>query len=121
MKKIFKTLIIAAMALAITMPVMPVLALDLGTNAANDIGLGAADPKIVAVNIIHIVLGFLGLLAVIMILIGGFKWMTAAGNEDSIAEAKKILIAAIIGLVIILASWAITSFVITQFLGAMNP
>jgi|WetSurMetagenome_2_1015567.scaffolds.fasta_scaffold19938_3 hypothetical protein len=120
MKKTLKTLVIAAMALAIIMPIMPVMALDLGTNAANSIGLGAADPKVVAVNIIHIVLGFLGLLAVIMILIGGFKWMTAAGNEDSIAEAKKILIAAIIGLLIILASWAITNFVITQFLNAMN-
>jgi hypothetical protein len=46
--------------------------------------------------------------------------MTAAGNEDSVADAKKILIAAVIGLVIILAAWAITNFVITQFLGAMN-
>jgi hypothetical protein len=120
MKKIFKTLLIVAMAMAIIMPIMPVLAIELGTNAGSSIGLGAADPKVVAVNIIHIVLGFLGLLAVIMILIGGFKWMTAGGNEDSVAEAKKIIIAAVIGLLIILASWAITNFVITQFLGAMQ-
>jgi len=108
------------MALTIIVPTMPALALDLGINAAENIGLGAANPKDVAVNIIHIVLGFLGLLAVIMILIGGFKWMTAGGNEDQVGEAKKIIIAAVIGLLIIIASWAITNFVITQFLGAMN-
>jgi hypothetical protein len=126
MKKMLKTLTIAVMAMAIIIPTLslPALAgtsnLDLGINVASNIGLGAANPKDVAVNIIHIVLGFLGLIAVIMILIGGFKWMTAGGNEDSVGEAKKIIIAAVIGLVIILAAWAITNFVITEFLNAMT-
>jgi hypothetical protein len=114
------------MAMTIIVPALSLPALvsasslDLGLNAGNNIGLGAADPKVVAVNIIHIVLGFLGLIAVIMILIGGFKWMTAGGNEDQVGEAKNIIVAAVIGLLVILAAWAITNFVITQFLGAMN-
>ncbi|MFW5888708.1 MAG: hypothetical protein ACOCVY_03255, partial [Patescibacteria group bacterium] len=62
--------------------------------------------------------GFLGILAVVIILIGGFKWMTAAGNEDKVGEAKKIIVAGVIGLVIILASWGIATFVLEQLMGA---
>jgi len=57
-------------------------------------------------------------LAVVIILIGGFKWMTAGGNEEQVEEAKKILIAGIIGLVIILASWGIANFVLGSLLNA---
>ena len=39
--------------------------------------------------------------------------MTAAGNEDKVSDAKKIVVGGVIGLVIILASWAIASFVLT--------
>ena len=47
-----------------------------------------------------------------MILIGGFQWMTAAGNEEKVEKAKKIISAAIVGLIIILLAWAIVNFVI---------
>lgn len=71
------------------------------------------DPRVVIGNIIDIALGFLGLIAVVIVLFGGFKWMTAAGNEDKVEEAKKILSAGVIGLVIVLTAWALTSYVIT--------
>jgi len=64
------------------------------------------------VNIINILLGLLGLVAVIIILTGGFKWMTAGGSEDKVAEARKLIISGIIGLAIILSAWAIAKFVI---------
>ncbi|HMB65538.1 MAG TPA: pilin [Patescibacteria group bacterium] len=85
---------------------------DLGTNYAEQTGLSNQDPRTTVANIINVVLGFLGILAVVIILVGGFKWMTAAGNEDKVAEAKKIIVAGIIGLVIILAAWGIASFVL---------
>jgi len=112
---------VVAMALTIVVPVLPALAgnVDIGVNNIN-IGLPQSDPREIASNIIKIVLGFLGLLAVIIILIGGFRWMTAGGNEDSVADAKKILIAGVIGLVIILASWGIASFVLTSLLNAVG-
>ena len=47
-----------------------------------------------------------------MILIGGFQWMTAGGNEERVEKAKKLLIAAIIGLLIILAAWGISSYAV---------
>ena len=71
------------------------------------------DLKATAVNIVNLVLGFLGLIAVVIILIGGFKWMTAGGNEEKVGEAKKLLIAGLIGLVIILLAWGIATWVIS--------
>ncbi len=76
------------------------------------IGVGSADLKQTVVNIITFVLGLLGLIAVIMILYGGFIWLTAGGNEDKVDSAKKIISAAAVGLVVILISWAIVQFVI---------
>jgi len=69
-------------------------------------------------RIINILLGFLGVIAVILVLLGGFKWMTAAGNEDKISEAKKLMGAGVVGLVIILAAYAIAAFVINQLVEA---
>jgi hypothetical protein len=44
-------------------------------------------------------------------------WMTSGGNEERVKKAKQILIAAIIGLVIILSAYAITNFIGTAFGG----
>lgn len=71
-------------------------------------------------RIINILLGFLGIIAVIIILAGGFKWMTAGGNEDKIGEARKMIVQGLIGLVVIFASWAIASFVINLLMTATN-
>jgi hypothetical protein len=126
----YKKIVALAMALFIITPalaIMPtsntsqVLALnndDVGMNYAGETGLGNRDPRDIAARIINIALGFLGILAVVIILIGGFKWMTAAGNEDKVGEAKRIIVAGVIGLVIILASWGIASFVLTQLMEA---
>jgi len=64
------------------------------------------------VGIINILLGLLGLVAVIIILMGGFKWMTAGGNDEKVTEARKLIFSGIIGLAIILSAWAIARFVI---------
>src|SRR6056297_2215822 len=120
----YKKIVTLAMALFIitpTLAIMPTsatlsaLALnndDVGMNYAGQTGLGERDPRDIAASMINIALGFLGILAVVIILIGGFKWMTAAGNEDKVNEAKKIIVAGVIGLVIILAAWGIASFVL---------
>ena len=76
---------------------------------------GGGEPKdvrLIVALIINIILSFLGILALVLIFYAGFKWMTAGGNEDSVATAKRILIAGVIGLVIILASWGLTTYVL---------
>lgn len=81
-------------------------------NPSQSLGLGTADLKSTVINVINWVLGLLGIIAVIMILVGGFQWMTAAGNEEKVEKAKKVISAAIVGLIIILLAWAIVNFVI---------
>ena len=81
-------------------------------------GLGERDPRGIAASVINIVLGFLGIIAVGLILYAGFKWMTAGGSEDKITEARKLLFAGVIGLIIILAAFAIANFVLTQLIRA---
>ncbi|MBU2575721.1 pilin, partial [Patescibacteria group bacterium] len=72
------------------------------------------DLKGVVADVVNIVLGFLGIISVIIILFAGFKWMTAAGNEEQVSEAKKMLVQAVIGLGVVFLAWAIASFVITN-------
>jgi hypothetical protein len=85
---------------------------------ANTAGLSIKDPREIAANVVNVILGFLGIIAVVLILVGGFMWMTAAGNDDKIGTAKKIMTAGIIGLVIILAAFGIARFVIQALIGA---
>lgn len=98
--------------------------LDVWGNTQNsyaNIGLSDTDPRDVVANVIKVVLGFLGTIAVVLIIVAGFQWMTAAGSEDKIAKAKKIMTAAVIGLVIVLMAYALSTFVINAIIGATNP
>ena len=81
-------------------------------------GLAERDPRGIAASVINVALGFLGIIAVALILYAGFLWMTAAGNDDKITEARKLLVAGVIGLIIILAAFAIANFVLTQLIKA---
>lgn len=95
--------------------------LDVGIDAVDSqIQLGTRDPREIIASIINTLMMFLGIIAVVIMLLGGFKWMTAAGNEDKVEEAKKLMGAGVIGLVIILASWGIARFVLTQLVNATN-
>lgn len=87
-------------------------------NGTEGINLGATDPRTMAAKVINVVLTLLGTVAVVIVLLGGFKWMTAAGNDDKIGEARKLLGAGVIGLVIILAAWGITTFVLNEVMNA---
>lgn len=69
-------------------------------------------------NIVYIILSFLGIVAVLIILLGGFKWMTAAGDDSKVEKAKKLIYSGIIGLVIIFAAFAIAVFVLNSLSSA---
>lgn len=90
---------------------------DVGLTAMTDIGLGNRDPRKIASAVIQVMLGFLGVIAVVLILFGGFKWMTAAGNDDKIDEAKDLITAGVIGLLIVLAAFAVSVFVLNALMG----
>lgn len=99
-------------------------AANFGTTEVNT-GLGGSlasgtDPRTIIARVINIALGFLGVIAVGIILYAGFKWMTANGDEDKITDAKKILRDGVIGLVIVLSSWAIATFILSKLSDATS-
>jgi hypothetical protein len=84
------------------------------------IGLGSQDLKTTIQNILRIVFGFLGILVIMAIIFGGFKMMTSAGDADKMGDGRKIVTAGVVGLVIVLAAYAISSFVINSLQGAVS-
>ncbi|HOZ53640.1 MAG TPA: pilin [bacterium] len=86
---------------------------EIGTSFGEDPG-NVQDIRYRIVKIINIVLTVLGLIVVVLIIFAGFKWMTAAGNEDAVKDAQKIIKNAVIGLVIILLAWSITLFIMRR-------
>lgn len=73
--------------------------------------LGGCQPGLrgIVLLIINFALGFLGLLAVVMVIYGGFLYVSSAGNEENVNKAKKILLYAVIGIVVIVVSFALVN------------
>lgn len=67
-------------------------------------------------NVINIVLSLLGIIFILLMIYGGVTYMLARGNEEQTKKAKSLITQAIIGLVIILAAYAITYFVFKFFI-----
>lgn len=74
---------------------------------------GSTSIPVLAGIIIKAILGIVGSLAFIMFIYGGFTWMTAAGSEQRVKTGRDILVWAVLGLVVIFASYAILKFVFT--------
>lgn len=81
---------------------------------------GPIDLAVVIGNLIRYVLGLMGLILLVLIVYGGFLWMTSAGSEEKIKKAKGIITNAVVGLIIVLLAYAITWFVMTRLTGAMG-
>lgn len=75
-------------------------------------------PEIIG-NIINIVLGFLGVLLLVYLIYAGFLWMTSSDSKGP-EKAKEMIRNAIIGLIIIVSSFAISNFVLTQLPNVTN-
>lgn len=73
---------------------------------------GATSARQLILTIVNFFLGFLGLLSVIMIIYGGFMYVTAGGAPEGVDKAKKIIMYAVIGIIIILLSFAIVNTVL---------
>lgn len=56
-------------------------------------------------------ISLVGIIAVVLIMFGGLQWISAAGNESKIGEAKEIIVSAVSGLVIALLSYTILVFI----------
>lgn len=63
----------------------------------------------IVLTIVNFFLTFLGLLAVVMVIYGGFLYVSSAGNEENVNKAKKILLYAVVGIVVIIVSFALVN------------
>lgn len=64
--------------------------------------------------VFDIVIYAAGIIFVVLFLVGGIQYLTSAGNEEATGKAKKLLVDAVIGLIIVLASWAIGTWILTN-------
>ena len=80
-----------------------------GVNCTQNTGLVS-----LAVIVLNWILGVAGLVAVIFLIWGGFRYLTAGGNEDSTKAARTTIINALIGLVIIILAYVIVSVVVNS-------
>lgn len=79
-------------------------------DVQTELGLGNNDPRNIIANIVNIVLSFMGIIAVTVIMMSGFKHMTASGNKDDLHKSESMFVSGLIGLIIVLASFAIAQF-----------
>lgn len=73
---------------------------------------GEGDFKTLANRIINFFLGFLGFISILMVIYAGILYVTSAGNDDSVGKAKKILLYAVVGIVVIFLSYALVNTIL---------
>lgn len=87
---------------------------------SNILNLGEGDPREIAVRLINVALEFLAIITLVVILWGGFQFLVSGGNDEKMKRAGATIRNAIIGLIIIVLSWTIVRFVITEFVAAID-
>jgi hypothetical protein len=92
----------------------PLSALQIIQGQVGDELMPAGDIISMIIRIINYILTFLGVIFILMIIYGGFMWMTAAGNEERVKKGKGILQTAIIGLTIIVLSRVLYLFILQR-------
>lgn len=129
MNKPFKTILLAAFFLILS---FSFVALARAQVQADNYGLetaaGEADLKksvAGATNVPQLIgkivgagLSLLGIIFFILILYAGIRWMTAMGKTEDVERAKNTIEAAVLGLVIVLAAYAISKFVFSSLVGS---
>ena len=128
MKKIFLISIIFILSMSLVLPILaqaqstqqPSPSADTAEGIINKqlndleaIGLPAepANPVDPIINLVKMCLSVLAVVFLILIIYAGFRWMLSGGNSETIEKAKKIMIAAAVGLLIIFLSYSVTLFV----------
>jgi len=93
---------------------------NLGLSYGAETGLSSTDVRTITAKVINVSLGLLGTIALVIILIAGFKWMTAGGDTAAVDKAREWMKAGVIGLAIILAAYSIAAFVVKNLVTATN-
>jgi len=133
MKKVLYILpmfvLLASMLLISFQPIFAGTALQQEIQTATDVvgkegfdqdAASAVDLPSTVGRVIRIIIGFLGVVMVVIIVYAGFLWMTGGGDPDKIKDAKSWMLNAVIGLIILLAAYTISNFVIEKVFEALE-
>lgn len=87
------------------------------TGGATDLAGAAGIPSAtsfdqILATLIRPIIGMTGIVFFLIFLYGGFKWLTAAGNDTQVGEAKKLITSTVIGLAIVTMAYVIADFII---------
>ncbi|MFA5128256.1 MAG: hypothetical protein WC457_04665 [Patescibacteria group bacterium] len=124
MLSVKKIIVGILLAMALALPIFVLAADKYGASATAEqtslsrLSLSNKTPESLASQIVTIVLGFTATIFFLMVLYGGITWMTAMGAPDKVNKAKDILITAILGMVIVAASYAISVFIFSKISSA---
>ncbi|MDP3244638.1 MAG: pilin [bacterium] len=66
--------------------------------------------------IVDTVMSITGIVFLAIVVFSGIQWMMAGGNQEDVAKAKKRIVNATIGLVIVVGAWAIINFILTSLI-----
>ncbi len=113
-------LMVGAITLVSVLPVAGAAILSPSDNPAEVAAAtgGESSLRQLVLRLVNYFLTFLGIIAVIMVIYGGFTYVTAAGNDDAVGNAKNIIMYALIGIIIILLSFALVNTVLGAGTGA---
>ncbi len=111
-------LVISLGAVAITNYIFGIFAQSSGSATINGEtidGIQVISGELLLKNILNIVYFIAGTVAVIVIIVAGMLYVTSSGDSGRVSKAKNLLTYSIVGLVIIIAAFAITNFIIGRF------
>lgn len=87
---------------------------NMAVETKNAAGLADISVGTLVAQIIRIALSFLAVIFLVLIVMAGFKWMTAGGNQDDIKKSTATIKNAVIGLIVVIAAYTITYFIFKQ-------
>lgn len=118
---IFSGALFSLISIAPSAPAYAAVKDDIQAGACGAAGQAACDSAAATSSIDNTITGVInllsvviGVIAVIMLILGGFKYVTSAGNEQAVAGAKRTLLYAIIGLIVVALSQVIARFVLNN-------
>lgn len=126
MKNVFKKIVAGAVTAVSLLPAMAFAATPKGLTEANkaieEIGAKTGSTGVplttLIANLINVVLSVMGIVFVVLIVYAGILYMQAGTDPKKADTAKKIIVNAVIGLVIVVAAYAISSFIIGQIIAS---
>lgn len=119
--KVLTAVMCLAMAFTVASPVsLPVYAdakdeVKKGADMTNSGGSAKQDLPDIITTIINVMLFIAGALAVIMIIYGGIRYITAHGDEKQVKVAKDTIVYSVVGLIIAIIAYALVTFIFDRF------